>query len=48
MPTIYDVAKRAGVSTYTVSSVVNQSRPDESQLTKRVLKAVKELDMTTP
>ena len=25
MATIYDVAKRAGVSTYTVSSVINQS-----------------------
>jgi LacI family transcriptional regulator len=46
MPTIYDVAKRAGVSTYTVSSVVNQSAYVSPQLTKRVLKAVQDLDYT--
>jgi LacI family transcriptional regulator len=46
MPTIYDVAKRAGVSTYTVSSVINQSAYVSPELTKRVLKAVQELDYT--
>ena len=46
MATIYDVAKRAGVSTYTVSSVVNQSAYVSPKLTKRVLKAVQELDYT--
>jgi LacI family transcriptional regulator len=46
MPTIYDVAKRAGVSTYTVSSVVNQSAYVSPQLTKRVMKAVRDLDYT--
>src|SRR5688572_10070453 len=46
MPTIYDVAKRAGVSTYTVSSVVNQSAYVSPQLTKRVLKEVQDLDYT--
>lgn len=46
MPTIYDVAKKAGVSTYTVSSVINQSAYVSPELTKRVLKAVRELDYT--
>ena len=46
MPTIYDVAKRAAVSTYTVSSVINQSAYVSPELTKRVLKAVRELDYT--
>jgi LacI family transcriptional regulator len=46
MPTIYDVAKKAGVSTYTVSSVVNQSAYVSPKLTKRVLKAVQDLDYT--
>ena len=46
MPTIYDVARRAGVSTYTVSSVLNQSAKVSPELTKRVLKAVHELDYT--
>jgi LacI family transcriptional regulator len=44
--TIYDVAKRAEVSTYTVSSVVNRSAHVSPELTKRVLKAVAELDYT--
>lgn len=46
MATIYDVAQRAGVSTYTVSSVLNQSARVSPKLTRRVLKAVRELDYT--
>jgi LacI family transcriptional regulator len=46
MPTIYDVAKRAKVSTYTVSSVLNRSAYVSPELTKRVMKAVQELDYT--
>jgi LacI family transcriptional regulator len=46
MPTIYDVAKRAGVSTYTVSSVLNKSAFVSPELTARVEKAVQELDYT--
>jgi LacI family transcriptional regulator len=46
MPTIYDVAKRAGVSTYTVSSVLNRSAYVSPELTKRVEEAVRELDYT--
>ncbi|MBM3786418.1 MAG: LacI family transcriptional regulator [Acidobacteria bacterium] len=46
MPTIYDVAKRAGVSTYTVSCVLNKSAYVSPELTARVLVAVKELDYT--
>jgi DNA-binding LacI/PurR family transcriptional regulator len=46
MPTIYDVAKRASVSTYTVSSVINHSAYVSPELTKRVQKAVRELDYT--
>ena len=45
MPTIYDVAKRAGVSTYTVSSVINQSAYVSPELTKRVLKAVRDVGL---
>jgi len=46
MPTIYDVAKRAGVSTYTVSVVLNRAAYVSPELTKRVLDAVRELDYT--
>ena len=46
MATIYDVAKRAGVSTYTVSAVLNQSAYVSPELTRRVQKAVGELDYT--
>jgi LacI family transcriptional regulator len=46
MATIYDVAKRARVSTYTVSSVINRSAYVSPELTKRVLAAVQELDYT--
>lgn len=46
MPTIYDVAKRARVSTYTVSSVLNRSAYVSPELTKRVEDAVRELDYT--
>lgn len=46
MATIYDVAKRAGVSTYTVSSVLNRSAYVSPELTKRVMEAVRELDYT--
>lgn len=46
MPTISDVAKRAGVSTYTVSAVLNRSAKVSPELTGRVLKAVTDLDYT--
>jgi DNA-binding LacI/PurR family transcriptional regulator len=46
MPTINDVAKLAGVSTYTVSSVLNRSARVSPELTKRVIDAVQELDYT--
>ena len=44
MATIYDVARRAGVSTYTVSVVLNRSANVSPELTKRVLAAARELD----
>ena len=44
MATIHDVAKRAGVSTYTVSAVLNQSAFVSAELTKRVREAVAELE----
>src|SRR5262245_24928320 len=44
MPTIYDVAKRAGVSTATVSAVLNRSTYVSPELTKRVKVAAEELD----
>jgi DNA-binding LacI/PurR family transcriptional regulator len=46
MPTIYDVARRAGVSTYTVSSVLNRTANVSPELTQRVRDAVRELDYT--
>lgn len=46
MPTISDVAKRARVSTYTVSAVLNRSARVSPELTDRVMKAVQELDYT--
>jgi len=42
--TIYDVAKRARVSTYTVSAVLNRSAYVSPELTERVQRAVQELD----
>lgn len=44
LPTMRDVAKRAGTSVFTVSSVINESKPVSLKLRKRVLKAIKELD----
>lgn len=44
--TIYDVAKLARVSTYTVSCVVNKSAFVSPELTERVLRAVRKLDYT--
>jgi LacI family transcriptional regulator len=45
MPTIQDVARRAGVSIATVSRVINNSPHKVNQATRtRVLKAVRELD----
>jgi LacI family transcriptional regulator len=44
MATIYDVARRAGVSTYTVSAVVNRSARVSPELTERVNRAVSELN----
>lgn len=46
MATIYDVAKRARVSTYTVSVVLNKSAKASPELTRRVLKAARELNYT--
>lgn len=46
MPTIYDVAKQAGVSIATVSAVLNRTSFVSPELTKRVKDAVKELDYT--
>jgi LacI family transcriptional regulator len=46
VPTIYDVARRARVSTYTVSAVLNKSAYVSPELTRRVQRAVKELDYT--
>ncbi len=43
-PTIEDVAKHCGVSISTVSRVINQSSPVSEELTRRVRKAIKELD----
>ncbi len=44
MPTIRDVAKRAGVSTATVSHVLNQSRPVTPQTRQQVLAAIAQLN----
>ena len=46
MPTIRDVAARAGVSTATVSAVLNQSAYVSPELTERVRTAVRELNYT--
>jgi LacI family transcriptional regulator len=46
MATIYDVAKRAGVSTYTVSSVINRTAYVSPELTERVQEAVRALNYT--
>jgi LacI family transcriptional regulator len=46
MATIYDVAKRARVSTATVSAVLNGTAYVSPELTERVNLAVKELDYT--
>jgi LacI family transcriptional regulator len=42
--TIYDVARRARVSTYTVSAVLNRSAYVSPELTQRVQRAVQDLD----
>ena len=44
MTTIKDVAERAGVSTTTVSHVINQTRYVSEELTQRVHSAMEELD----
>ena len=46
MPTIYDVARCARVSTYTGSAVLNRSAYVSPELTERVHAAVRELDYT--
>jgi LacI family transcriptional regulator len=46
MATIYDVAKRARVSTYTVSVVLSGAAKVSPELTARVLKAAQQLDYT--
>ncbi|MEN3189293.1 MAG: LacI family DNA-binding transcriptional regulator, partial [Atribacterota bacterium] len=44
MSTIYDVAKRAGVSAMTVSRVLNEKKGVSPDTRKRVLKAIEETD----
>lgn len=44
MPTIYDVAAKAGVSTTTVSHVINESRFVSEATVRRVRRAMKELN----
>lgn len=44
MPTIRDVAERAGVSVATVSAVINNNRPVSARLRRRVEEAIAELD----
>jgi len=44
MPTITDVARRAGVSVATVSRVINDTKFVSPELRQRVLQAMKELD----
>jgi LacI family transcriptional regulator len=46
MATVHDVARRAGVSTSTVSHVVNSTRFVSDELRERVLSAMRELDYT--
>ncbi|HHW08442.1 MAG TPA: LacI family transcriptional regulator [Firmicutes bacterium] len=43
MPTMRDVAKKAGVSIATVSAVVNNNKPVSTPLRRRVLTAIEEL-----
>jgi len=43
-PTIYDVAKAAGVSTTTVSRVINGYASVSDAVQQRVLRAIEELD----
>ncbi len=43
MPTIYDVAKKAGVSAMTVSRVINGKKDVKPETRERVLKAIEEL-----
>ncbi|HEC22840.1 MAG TPA: LacI family transcriptional regulator [Chloroflexi bacterium] len=43
MPTMRDVAERAGVSVTTVSHVINETRPVSDELRTRVLAAIEEL-----
>lgn len=44
MPTIKDVARRVGVSTATVSHVINKTRFVSEELRRRVLEAIQELN----
>ena len=44
MATIHDVAKKAGVSTATVSHVINNTRPVSEELTNRVFSIIEELN----
>src|SRR5438270_13587838 len=46
MATVHDVARRAGVSTSTVSHVVNRTRFVSDELRERVVAAMRELDYT--
>src|SRR4030067_840729 len=42
-PTIKDIAKKAGVSTATVSFVINKTKPISSETKSRVLRTIKSL-----
>lgn len=44
MPTIVEVAKRAGVSSATVSNVIRETRPVSEERKKRVLAAIRDLN----
>ena len=44
MATMKDVAARSGVSTATVSHIINNTRPVSDELRERVLAAIRELD----
>jgi LacI family transcriptional regulator len=46
MATVHDVARRAGVSTSTVSHVVNKTRFVSDELRERVVSAMRDLDYT--
>ena len=48
MPTIKDVAREVGVSTATVSHVINKTRFVSDELTRKVLEAIREGPVAVP